>query len=97
MGLSKNKAETTPMHRGKSIRSPNQRRAPNKTRNGRRNHPRAAHGRDHLSVSRHRSGAHQRIERTVRCEIEDALPVGERELQVFAALLGSSIERLLAD
>lgn len=76
--------------------SPNQRRTPARARNGRRGHPREAHRRDHVSLSRHRSGAH-RIERVVRCEIEDPLPVGERELQVFAALLGSAIDRLLVD
>jgi hypothetical protein len=55
------------------------------------------HARAGLALARHRNGVHRRLEQTVVCEIPDPLPVGVRELEVFAALLGDSVRKALAD
>jgi hypothetical protein len=55
------------------------------------------HAREGLALARHRNGVHRQLEQTVVCEIPDPLPVGVRELEVFAALLGDSVRRALAD
>lgn len=53
--------------------------------------------REGLALARHRNGVHRRLEQTIVCEIPDPLPVGVRELEVFAALLGDSVRGVLAD
>jgi hypothetical protein len=61
-----------------------------------RNH-RTGRPREGLALERHRNGAHRNLKQTVVCEIPSPLPVGGRELEVFAAILSDSIRMLFAD